>query len=134
MQRDGEGLVFAIHPEEDPRGMGVAALLTSELYGLRSALDPETLSALDRKRELATKDELSDEERRELGQLNEHLGGLDFTTTVRDPLYKPFVNAMSRLEVELGLQAAVLTPEQLHQRERLADEVLSLLVRGRPAA
>jgi ABC-type multidrug transport system ATPase subunit len=133
MQRDGDGHVFAVHPDEDPRGMGVAALLTSELYGLRSALDPETLSALDRKRELATKGDLDDQERRELGQLNEHLGGLDFTTTVRDPLYKPFVNAMSRLEVELGLQSAVLTSEQVRERERLADEVVSLLVRGRPA-
>ena len=133
MQRDGAGRVIAFHPDEDPQGMGVAALLTSELYGLRSALDPQTLSALDRKRELATKDNLSNEERSELGRLNDHLGGLDFTTTVRDPLYKPFVNAMSRLEVELGLQAAVLTPEQLRERERLADEVLALLVRGSPA-
>ncbi|WP_315757894.1 MULTISPECIES: AAA family ATPase [unclassified Bradyrhizobium] len=130
MQRDENGRVFACHPEEDPKGMGVSALLTSELYGLRSVLDLETLSALDRKRELATKDSLNDAERRELGQLNEHLGGLDFTTTVRDPLYKPFVNAMSRLEAELGLQTAVLTPEQLRERERLAEEVVSLLVRG----
>ncbi|MDJ0278537.1 AAA family ATPase [Sphingomonas sp. 2R-10] len=131
MRRDDTGRVFAFHPDEDPKGMGVAALLTSELYGLRSALDPETLAALDRKRELATKAMLGDEERQELGRLNERLGSLDFTTTVRDPLYKPFVNAMSRLEVEMGLQAAVLTPEQLRERERLADDVISLLICGK---
>jgi predicted ATPase len=132
MRRDREGHVSAVHPDEDPKGMGVAALLTSELYGLRSSLDPETLEALDRKRELATKDILSDEDRRELGMLNEHLGPLDFTTTVRDPLYKPFVTAMSRLESELRLQASVLTPEQMQQRERLADDVVRLLIKGRP--
>ncbi|MBK3399382.1 MULTISPECIES: AAA family ATPase [Methylobacterium] len=130
MHRSDNGQVVASHPEEDPKGMGVAALLTSELYGLRSSLDPETLSALDRKRELATKDNLSDDERRQLGDLNERLGSLDFTTTVRDPLYKPFVNAMSRLEIEMGMQAALLTPEQIKERERLADRVIELLLRG----
>ena len=43
MQRDeGTGHISAVTPEQDPRGMGVAALLTSDLFGLRSTLDLET--------------------------------------------------------------------------------------------
>ena len=128
MRRDDGGRVSAAHPDEDPKGMGVAALLTSELYGLRSSLDPDTLLDLDKKRDLATKEELTDAERQELGDLNKRLGRIDFTSTVRDPLYKPFVMAMSRLELELGLRAAVLTPNQVERRERLADEVVKLLL------
>ena len=128
MRRDGEGHVTAEHPDEDPKGMGVAGLLTSELYGLRSSLDPDTLDALDRKRQLASQDELNEAERGELARLSEQLGRLDFTSTVRDPLYKPFVLAMTRLEEELGLKATVLSPEQVRDRERLAADVVRVLL------
>jgi predicted ATPase len=128
MRRGGDGKVSAEHPEEDPKGMGVAALLTSELYGLRSSLDADTLAELDRKRELSIKADLSVAERKELGDLNERLGRLDFTTTVRDPLYQPFVNVMSELEPELKLRARTLTHEQLQQREQLAAEVVRALM------
>lgn len=53
MQRNEDGFAFAEHPEEDPQGMGIDGLLTSDVYGLRSALDLETLKKLERKRELS---------------------------------------------------------------------------------
>jgi len=49
------GQIIATPPEYDPRGMGVAALLTSELFGLSTTLDIETQKKLDRKRELYLK-------------------------------------------------------------------------------
>ena len=128
MRRDDAGRVAARHPDEDPKGMGVAGLLTSELYGLRSQLDWETLHALDRKRELATKETLSNDERGQLRELNELLGNLDFSKTTRDPLYKPFVQAMTSLESELGLKKAVLSPEEVNKREDLAAEVVRTIL------
>jgi hypothetical protein len=128
MVRDEEsGVVTARCPELDPRGMGIGALLTSDIYGLRSQLDLQTLKLLDRKRELAIREQLSDEEAEELRQLNEQLGGLDFTRSVRDPLYEQFVQAMTAAEREHGLQQPVLTEDERQLRRRLASEILSRL-------
>lgn len=128
MRRNDEtGQITAKYPVEDPRGMGVAALLTSDIYGLRSELDLETLTLLDEKRELAVKESLTDGERSRLRELDERLGGLDFTTTVRDPLYRLFVGAMSERERREGLQAPTLTKEQQERQTELAREVLAEL-------
>ena len=126
IQRDEEtGKIFASYPAEDPRGMGIAALLTSDVYGLRSQLDAYTLRLLDRKRELARKEgRLTKSEREELRRLNEQLEGLDFTESMRDPLYQSFVKAMSEIEKEEGLQEPVLTEGQQRRRKELAIQVL----------
>jgi predicted ATPase len=126
MRRDDEtGQITAEYPANDPKGMGVAGLLTSEVYGLRSELDLETLGLLDEKRELAAKESLTEQERSRLSELDERLRGLDFTTTVRDPLYKQFVEAMAEREREEGLQAPVLTKEQQERQKELARQVLA---------
>jgi predicted ATPase len=125
LRRDDEsGHISAEIPDEDPKGMGVAALLTSEVYGLRSQLDLETMQRLDRKRELAVKEPLSPGEREELRELDHQLAGLDFTIAVRDPLYKTFVDAMTARQKEKGLTAPVLTKEQQEQQKELAMEIL----------
>ena len=51
-QDDINHKIITKNPETDPKGMGVAALLTSELFGLSTTLDFETQNKLDRKREL----------------------------------------------------------------------------------
>ncbi len=128
MQRDQETDRITVNPpEKSPRGMGVAALLTSDIYGLRSQLDPYTLELLDEKRALAIKPHLTDKDKKRLDELNEELEDLDFTKTVRDPLYKPFVDAMTKLEKKHELQAPVLTKEQQQTRQRLAQVILQKL-------
>ena len=128
MERNEEsGVVTARCPELDPRGMGIGALLTSDIYGLRSQLDLQTLKLLDRKRELAIREQLSDEESEELRRLNEQLGGLDFTHSVRDPLYEQFVEAMTASERQHELQQPVLTEDERQLRRQLANEILSRL-------
>jgi hypothetical protein len=107
--------------------MGIAGLLTSDVYGLRSQLDLETLKLLDKKRELAVKETLTDTEKEELKKLNEQLAGLDFSTTMRDPLYEQFVKAQTKLEKEEGLQEPVLTKSQQEKQKELALEVLKKL-------
>jgi ABC-type multidrug transport system ATPase subunit len=128
MQRDDEsGRVTAQCPTDDPKGMGVAGLLTSEVYGLRSELDLETLGLLDEKRALAAKPTLTEEERVRLRELDERLRSLDFTITLRDPIYKVFAKAMAERERDEGLQVPVLTKEQQERQKQLAREVLESL-------
>jgi predicted ATPase len=121
------GRITAHWPSEDPKGMGVGALLTSDVYGLRSELDLETLALLDEKRALAAKAELTEEERDRLRDLDERLRGLDFTVNVRDPMYRRFTEAMAEREREEGLQVPVLTTEQQELQKKLAREVLGKL-------
>lgn len=120
------GQITAEWPSEDPKGMGVAGLLTSDVYGLRSELDLETLRLLDEKRELAAKTTLTDAERDRLRELDERIGVLDFTTTVRDPMYKRFVDTLAEREREEGLQVPVLSKEQQERQKELAREVLGV--------
>ncbi len=127
MQRDAGGRITAQCPSDDPKGMGVAGLLTSEIYGLRSELDLETLGLLDEKRALAAKTTLTEEERTRLRELDERLRGLDFTVTLRDPLYKRFAEAMADRERIEGLQVPVFTKEQQERQKQLAKEVLESL-------
>lgn len=125
MQREEKtGRIYVSYPEESPRGMGVAALLTSDIYGLRSQLDLPTLRLLDERRELAIKEQMSDEDKIRLRDLNEQLDQLGFTKTIRDPLYEPYVKAMTKVEEEEGLREPVLTPDQQDRQRELAVEIV----------
>ena len=119
------GKISAKLPEQDPRGMGVAALLTSELFGLSTTLDSETQGKLDRKRELYIKDQeekLTQEELEEMQKLSEELGSLDFTRTIRDPLYNKFVEAiMTRDE----FKKPVLTPKERKKQDEIAKDIIN---------
>jgi predicted ATPase len=125
IQRDeSNGAILAIHPEEDPRGMGVAALLTSDIYGLRSQLDLETMRLLDERRELASMKELSDQQRARLAELNKQLEGLDFSISVRDPLYQVFVKEMTLRQQSDVTKSATLTPDQFQAQKELALKII----------
>jgi predicted ATPase len=127
LERDENGIIRARIPWDDPRGMGVAALLTSEVYGLRSQLDLETLQKLEEKRRLAVKEgPLTDRERKRLEDLNKELGGIDLSTVARDPLYDDFVKAMAKLHPEKQ-ESVALTREEQKEQEKRAIEVLRRL-------
>jgi hypothetical protein len=85
---------------------------------------------LDRKRQLSRKSDLSKDDERELAELAEEVGNLDFTRSVRDPLYEPFVNAMTSLDEYRLLQKPILSPEEQRAQEGLAEHVLAEIVRG----
>jgi predicted ATPase len=128
IQRDiHTGKIAANYPEQDPRGMGISALLTSDVYGLKSQLDTHTMQALDRKRELDVKEKLTKAEKRELEMLTEQLHGLDFSKTARDPLYEPFVRAMTQALEEEKSDTPVLTPDQQERQRGLALEIIKKL-------
>ena len=125
-RRGRQGQVIIEIPDEDPRGMGVAAILTSDLFRLRTTLDRETQSKLDRQRELVM-GALSDAEVAELRQLNTELDRHGFARTTRDPLYELFVKAWTEQEDPDWRRAVALTPEQRRARAVLADEIVRRL-------
>ena len=126
MRRNQAGYAEADVPMNDPRGMGVQAILTSDLFGLHSTLDPATQKDLDRQRQLAHGDApLTLEEEKELASLNDRLRPLGFSKTIRDPLYQMFVNAWTKREDPEWSKSIELTQEQRDARAKLAEEIVA---------
>src|SRR5690606_10363759 len=88
-RRGQGGRVIVEVPDQDPRGMGVAGILTSDRFRLRTTLDPETQRDLDRMLQLAAS-ALSPAEEAELRDLNVRLRDKGLSQTIRDPLYELF--------------------------------------------
>lgn len=133
VHRKEDGRIYSASAEQDPKGMGFAGILTSDIFGLQSTLDPETLEKLDQQRRLVIKggDELTDEEKAELNRLNKELEDIDVTRFVRDPYYPLFVKSMKKYEVEHGVfQARALTMEEIEARDEVALEILGEILEG----
>jgi predicted ATPase len=128
LRRAAKGRVVAEAPDEDPRGMGVAAILTSDLFRLRTTLDPETQAELDRQRILSM-GELTPAKRAELRELNARLNKMGLARTARDPLYELFVKAWTEQEDPSWREGVELTPEQRRERELVAAEIVEQLRR-----
>ncbi len=134
LSRDGaSGRVLAEQPRDDPRGMGVAGLLTSEVYGLRSQLDLHTLGLIEQQRELSARDELDADSKQKLSDLNEELRFLGFTTAVRDPDYEQFLSALVAWRRTEGIETVVLTPEQTRRQAKAAEEIIEAMHAGKDA-
>jgi len=81
-------------PEEDPRGMGYAGILTSDMFDLPASLDNYTLSLLARKRELSLSETpLDNTQKEELKKLNDELESYGFRHEARDPLFTEYLRA-----------------------------------------
>jgi len=129
MQRNNvNGRVYVEMPRENPRGMGFSGILTSELFGLRSALDLPTQELLDEQQELVAKEDLSDSERKHLGDLTDRLDALGFSTAEDDPVYAAFLKKFYIREDPSIRQKVVLTPEQQEERMHLIDDILSEMI------
>lgn len=103
LKRDNDSrIIDARRPELDPRGMGYAGIVTSDMFGLASTLDSHTQKLLEEKRQLTLKDStLSEVERERLETINLELEGYGFRYSMRDPLYEEYLRA--RYDVDSGL-------------------------------
>lgn len=122
----GNSVSIAV-PQRDPKGMGVPAILMSDVFGLRSVLDLKTQELLDEKRQLAVKDNRNDEETKRLKDLNILLREVDVSQMVSDPLYPIFVKRVVRHPKYDQLRRAFLDAEQKEALEKIADDVLKEL-------
>lgn len=125
--RPSEHIERTYKPDKDLKGMGVDAILTSEIFGLNSTLDSGTLNEMVERRKLLVKKEkgkLSNEENEKLIKLSNSLKDIDFNKPFADPLYKDFIMAIEDLDI---YKQTDLKPEEIKEREEIAKQIMKKL-------
>ncbi|KZS40426.1 hypothetical protein AWE51_05605 [Aquimarina aggregata] len=111
-------------PDFDPKGLGVAGILTSEFFNLPSTLDEDTLNDLIERNRLITKQEtkgLTEEEQQDLNDLFQQLSQLGINTTDRDPFYQKFIIALNKRK-DFDIKES--TPEARKRQNAIALDIL----------
>lgn len=109
---------------EDPRGMGVAGVLT-QMFGLPRTLDLPTLQKMQRRDELAMLEQRDDAQREELRALNDELSSLGLLFEARDPKVAQVLQAVATWERDSREQFWSLSePEQRELATRLVAKML----------
>lgn len=119
--------IVARHPDVDPQGLGVAGILTSDMFGLKTTIDPTTMSKIDRRLELWGMTDRSQVEQAELARLTAELGALGFNYEHSDPYQAAFGRALSRRFREI---AGLMTAADRERLEREADQLLAEILDG----
>lgn len=123
-RRGDRGQVAVEVPDRDPRGMGVAAILTSDLFRLRTTLDPATQLELDQLRLLSVIPRRTPDEDAEMQRLMVDLRDRGYEQGSRDPIYELFLQAWTGVEDPAWRTAIQLTPEQRKARAELASKIV----------
>jgi predicted ATPase len=98
MKRSADGLITAAQPTESPRGLGVAGVLTSPLYGLESQLDEFSLRVIKRMYQVSMTD--TDPKRKvRLQRLRKLVPTLDSIESSPDP-YRNIARSAYELAVK----------------------------------
>lgn len=122
------GAVQSVSPSADPKGMGFAGIVTSEMFGLGSSLDKSTNDELLALHQLSTQDEpLSDVNRAELARIRKKLEGLDFNFASRDRLEQEYLRARFDLATEGSIDGPVVTPEN---KQKALDALVQSLLKS----
>ncbi|AZH31305.1 AAA family ATPase [Paenibacillus sp. M-152] len=121
---------YVKNPDIDPRGLGIAGVLTSEIFGQMTALDHKTQKDLDRKRQLQYKQDRTQEEEDLYLELEGKLTKLGFSRTTQDPLYDKFIE---RLYLRPEYQTKPLTESDRDELMKITDEILSELLKEEQA-
>lgn len=126
LKRDAETDACKWEPASiNPRGLGFTGILTSEMFGFRSDLDPETLADLDNRVRLVAKEAtLSAQEKKELEKIDQRLADAGFSKAFSDPYFAAFVRAWGRKHSELMAGEQFLTSEKREEIDRIASQVL----------
>lgn len=129
LRRSGESRrTSAFQPDEDPRGMGVVGLLSSEMFGLRSDLDPQTLQLIDDKVKIATKQgKLSKQDKEDLQTIDKELDRVGLLSTFSDPYFMAFLQGLARRKKLATFSKETFTKEEIDEQKALVDQVLAEL-------
>ncbi|MBO1081683.1 AAA family ATPase [Roseomonas haemaphysalidis] len=128
LRRDTAGRAIAEPPMSDPRGMGIQAILASDLFRLPAAgLDTETQHELEEQRKLAVEENISVEQQQTLRDVTDRLNRKGFWKSDRDPLYQLFLQRFLPQWIERAKpewqEAVQISPEHMQERDALADEI-----------
>lgn len=94
LHRDKDSLkVTAQEPDLDPRGMGYAGIITSDMFGLDAALDSHTQELLEEKRRITLSERITDKNKMRLEKINLELDQYGFRYSARDPIFEEYLRA-----------------------------------------
>lgn len=119
--------IETFQPDFDPKGIGVAGILTSEFFNLPSTLDEDTLDDIIERNKLVTKQEtdgLNNEEKKDLNDLFHKLSELGINTTDRDPFYQKFIIALNKRK-DFNIKDS--TPQARKKQDEIAMDILDKL-------
>lgn len=138
-KQDDRRQIVACYPEMAPRGMGYAAIVTSDMFGIASTLDQPTQELLEAQRAFAAKDRLTPEEQRDLDDINAKLDRLGFRFFHPDDEYSRYLRLRNDL---LTQQFETTQPVELAkhvvqmprgEREALAKRLITELLADKPS-
>lgn len=118
------GKVSVKPPYTDPKGMGFTATLT-EIFGLPTTLDPDTQAQIDYRNTLARIDNRTEDQEKQLIEINDELNRLGFMFEDREPLYQDFLRAMHDVRYA-GREP--LSPEEIESQRSVMNELLKGLL------
>lgn len=133
-KQDGHRQIVACYPEMAPRGMGYAAIVTSDMFGISSSLDASTQLLLERQRSLSVATKLTVEEQTALDEVNEELGRLGFRFFHPDDEFSRYLRLRNdALKAHLGTTAPLdLAKKAVNltraEREDLATDLIQQLL------
>lgn len=133
-KQDGHRQILACYPEMAPRGMGYAAIVTSDMFGITSSLDHPTQELLETQRAFAAKEKLSPDEQRELDNINAQLDRLGFRFFHPDDEYSRYLRLRNAFLVERfkterpGELAKNVVQMSRTEREDLAKRLIAELL------
>ena len=137
-KQDGQRQIVACYPEMAPRGMGYAAIVTSDMFGIASSLDQPTQELLEAQRAFAAKERLNSDEQRQLDGINVQLDRLGFRFFHPDDEYSRYLRLRNDLLVQ---QFETTQPTELAKhvvqmprtdREVLAKRLIAELLAEEP--
>ena len=135
-KKEGYRQILACYPEMAPRGMGYAAIVTSDMFGIASSLDQPTQELLEAQRAYAAIENLSTDQQRELDSINAQLDKLGFRFFHPDDEYSRYLRLRNELLVQ---KFETAQPRDLakntvrmsrDERESLAKRLIDELLAG----
>lgn len=124
--------IYTFEPDFDPKGLGVAGILTSEFFNLPTTLDIETQNLLNRKRSLQGRlmgdEELTEKEIDELQLLTEWLEELGFYEITTDETYNQFLAAYSQHPL---FEKVILNEEEKTELKSKREAIIQKILNSR---
>ncbi|EBO5292243.1 AAA family ATPase [Salmonella enterica] len=137
-KQEDRSQIVACYPEIAPRGMGYAAIVTSDMFGIASTLDQPTQLLLEEQRAFAAKETLTLDEQHELDSINAKLDRLGFRFFHPDDEYSRYLRLrnsllVDRFNTELPQELAKQVVEMPRaEREELAKHLIAELLSKHP--
>jgi len=126
--------IVSCFPEMAPRGMGYAAIVTSDMFGIASSLDGSTQLLLEQQRALSVAESLTSKEQKALDKVNSELNRLGFKFFHPDDEFSRYLRLRNEAlhamfgkvrPMEVASKAVAMSRQE---REDLATQLIEQLV------